>query len=87
MNKMADKIQQKLQSAFAPEFLQVIDQSHLHKGHAGARPEGETHFAVEIKAQAFTGKTPLARHRAINEVLKEELAGLIHALSIKASGV
>jgi len=86
MSKMAEIIHQKLQSAFTPEYLEVRDNSHLHEGHAGSRPGGQTHFAVKIRAKAFTGKTPLARHRAINEVLREELAGLIHALEIKASG-
>jgi BolA protein len=87
MSALTEIMTKKLQTAFAPEHLEVHDQSHLHAGHAGAREGGNSHFAVEIKAAAFTGKSPLARHRAINEVLAEELAGPIHALTIKASGV
>ncbi|PHR59647.1 MAG: BolA family transcriptional regulator [Robiginitomaculum sp.] len=87
MNTMIENMTQKLQAAFSPEFLELIDQSHLHAGHAGARPGGNSHFALTIKAAAFTGISPLARHRAINEVLADELAGPVHALTIKASGV
>jgi len=84
MVSMSENIHNKLQQAFAPIHLEVIDQSHLHKGHAGARPGGESHFAVTIKASAFNDLGLLARHRAINEVLAEELKGAIHALNIKA---
>jgi len=84
---MTEQIKDKLQKAFTPEHLEVIDQSHLHAGHAGAREGGNSHFAVVIRAQAFGEITPLARHRAINDVLAEELAGPIHALTIKASGL
>lgn len=87
MVSMNEKIHQKLQQAFTPKHLEVIDQSHLHKGHAGSRPGGQSHFAVVIKASAFNDLNLLARHRAINEVLAEELNGAIHALSIKAEGI
>ncbi|VAV93159.1 Cell division protein BolA [hydrothermal vent metagenome] len=89
MCKMANNIRKKLQARFSPEQLEVLDQSHLHAGHAGAREGGGSHFAVTIKASAFTGLTPLARHRAINNALAEEFCGeqAIHALTIKASGV
>jgi BolA protein len=73
----------KLQQAFAPESLDVVDESHLHEGHAGHRPGGETHFRVYIVSQAFDGKSRVERHRMINQVLADELAGSVHALALK----
>jgi BolA protein len=80
-----DLITRKLTAAFAPESLKVIDESHRHEGHAGHRPGGETHYRVYIVAEAFRGKTRLERHRMINNVLAEELAGGVHALALHAS--
>jgi BolA protein len=80
-----DIITQKLTSAFAPESLRVEDESHRHEGHAGHRPGGETHFRVYIVSDAFRGKTRIARHRLINEILSAELADRVHALAIHAS--
>ena len=77
-------IEKKLAEAFRPERLDVVDESHLHAGHAGHRPEGETHFRVYIVADAFAGKSRLERHRLVNAALAEELAGRVHALSIQA---
>ena len=74
----------KLTQAFAPDTLDVIDESHLHAGHSGWREGGETHFRVKISAQAFASKMLVQRHRMINEVLADELAGPVHALAIKA---
>ena len=81
-----DVITNKLREAFSPESLDVSDESHLHEGHAGHRPGGETHFRVYIVAQAFAGKTRIERHRMINETLAAELSGGVHALAIHASG-
>ena len=81
---VADTIREKLTREFSPVALKVIDESHLHAGHAGARPEGETHFRVQIIAEAFAGKSRVDRQRAINRVLAEELAGPVHALGIDA---
>jgi BolA protein len=81
---MAATIEQKLQAALAPLRLEVEDQSHLHAGHAGAREGGESHFAVFIVAEIFSDNSRLARQRLVNEALREELAGSIHALSIRA---
>jgi BolA protein len=78
-------IEAKLTAAFQPETMAIIDESHLHAGHAGARPGGESHFRVKIVAQAFAGKSRLERHRLINEVLTEELSGRVHALAIEAA--
>lgn len=79
---VADRIEEKLRDAFSPVRLRVVDESHLHIGHAGARPEGETHFRVEITAAAFEGLSRVARQRRVYEVLAEELRGPIHALAL-----
>jgi BolA protein len=81
-------ITDKLREAFAPESLEVRDESHLHEGHAGHRVGGETHFRVYIVSQAFAGKGRVERHRMINAVLAAELTGPVHALAlhIKAPG-
>lgn len=78
------QIIEKLTQAFAPDSLDVVDESHLHAGHAGAREGGESHFRVKITAAAFADRKLIERHRMINDVLKEELAGPVHALAIKA---
>ena len=77
-------ITNKLREAFTPESLDVIDESHLHEGHSGNRPGGETHFSVYIVSDAFKGKSRIERHRMINTTLSAELAGSVHALAIKA---
>jgi BolA protein len=79
-----DRITKKLSEAFTPESLDVLDESHLHEGHGGHRPEGETHFRVYIVSKAFDGKSRVDRHRMINSSLAAELAGSIHALAIHA---
>lgn len=83
MVSVIDQIRARLTEAFAPERLDVKDESHLHAGHAGARPGGESHFRVLIVAEAFAGQTPVARQRAVNRALKAELEGPIHALALK----
>lgn len=79
-----DAITNKLREAFAPESLDVTDESHMHEGHAGHRPGGETHFKVYIVSHAFKGKSRIDRHRMINATLAGELAGSVHALAITA---
>jgi BolA protein len=74
----------KLREAFFPESLEVMDESHLHEGHAGHRAGGETHFRVYIVSPAFEGKSRIERHRMINTTLSGELAGSVHALAIHA---
>ena len=78
------RIETALTTALKPERLEVIDESHLHAGHAGARPEGETHFRVRIVSGAFSGLSRVDRHRRVNELLAGELAGPVHALAIDA---
>lgn len=82
---MQDIITTKLIAAFAPQSLRVEDESHLHEGHAGHRPGGETHYRLYIVADAFRGKSRLERHRLINAALANELAGRVHALAIHAA--
>jgi BolA protein len=79
-----DDITKKLREAFAPQRLDVIDESHLHEGHGGHRPGGETHFRVNIVSPAFEGKSRVDRHRMVNTTLAAELAGTVHALAVKA---
>jgi BolA protein len=79
-----DTITKKMRDAFHPESLDVIDESHLHEGHAGHRPGGETHFRVYIVSASFAGKSRIDRHRMINQLLAPELAAGLHALAIKA---
>jgi BolA family transcriptional regulator, general stress-responsive regulator len=80
-----DTITKKLRDAFAPERIEVVDESHLHQGHAGHRPGGESHFRVYIVSQAFAGKSRIARHRMVNAALSDDLAAGLHALAIDAS--
>jgi BolA protein len=83
--RTADLITKKLTEAFAPESLEVVDESSRHKGHAGHRPGGQTHYRIYIVSSAFKGKTRLERHRMINQSLSAELAGSVHALAIHAA--
>ncbi len=80
-----ERMSARLEEIFAPQSLDVVDESHLHAGHVGARPEGETHFRVTIVADAFAGKTRVASHRMVNEALSDFLAGPVHALALQAS--
>jgi BolA protein len=75
-------ISDKLLRRFAPLQLDIVDDSARHAGHAGAHPEGETHFAVTIVAAEFTGLSRLARQRLVYQTLAEELATRVHALSL-----
>lgn len=79
---VANTIEEKLTAAFRPEALEIVDESHLHKGHAGARPEGETHFRVAMTSAAFDGRSRVERQRDVYRVLADELAGPVHALAL-----
>lgn len=78
-----DTITAKLTETFAPAFLDVIDESMLHHGHAGWREGGETHFRVRIATRHFDGMSRVAQHRAINDALDAELKDRVHALAIE----
>jgi BolA protein len=77
-------IRSRLMAAFAPIELEVIDESHKHKGHAGAK-DGRGHFRVRIVSARFLGKRPLERHRMVFAALDEMLKTDIHALSVTAA--
>ena len=77
------RIRARLEDAFAPTALEIVDDSHRHAGHPGAR-DGRGHFTVDIASAAFAGMAPLARHRAVYTALGSLMASDIHALSIRA---
>jgi BolA protein len=77
-------IEQTLTERFAPDQLDVTDESHQHHGHAGWREGGETHFRLDIVSQSFSGKSRVDRHRLVNEALAGAFAQGLHALAIKA---
>ncbi|MDT3684788.1 MAG: BolA family protein [Pseudorhodoplanes sp.] len=80
-----DVIIEKLTRTFAPKSLEVLDESERHRGHAGYRQGGQTHYKIYIVAEAFAGKSRVMRHRMINEALADDLRNGIHALAIHAS--
>ena len=79
---MKARIESKLKAAFAPTRLEVVDESEQHRGHAGWREGGETHFRVHMVSDAMTGKSRMERQRAVNRCLAEELSGRLHALAM-----
>lgn len=81
--RVSESIQQKLTAALAPQRLEVIDESHLHAGHAGAREGGQSHFRLVIVSSSFEGLSRVARQRLVNDLLREELSGQVHALAMK----
>jgi BolA family transcriptional regulator, general stress-responsive regulator len=80
-----ETISTKLAEAFAPVSLSVLDESKQHAGHAGHQGREETHFRIYIVADAFKGKSRIARHRLINDLLAEEIKGGVHALALHPS--
>jgi BolA protein len=78
-------IRGKLIEAFAPTFLEVVNESHLHASHATSPGTGESHFRVRIVAAAFAGLSRLERHRRINALLADELRRGVHALALFVS--
>ena len=85
MTTRIDRIRDSLEQAFKPELLEITDDSAKHAGHAGASPEGETHFTVRIISEAFEGLSRVQLQRSINLVLAPEFESGLHALSLKAS--
>lgn len=84
MGAIFEAIRHKLTDAFQPSRLEIEDDSARHSGHGGSRPGGESHFNVTIEAQAFAGQPKVARQRMVYRALAEELAGPVHALSVRA---
>jgi BolA protein len=81
---VAETIRARLDAAFAPVTLEIVDESHLHAGHAGHRPGVSTHFRIAIVAQAFAAKPRVERQRMIYAVLADLMGNPIHALSLDA---
>ena len=79
---VSDEISAKLQAAFSPQLLEVVDESEAHRGHAGYQEGGESHFHVTITSDAFQGLSRIARHRAVHKAIGPELVGRIHALGL-----
>ena len=82
---MRARIEAKLRAEFTPEMLEVIDESEQHHGHAGWREGGETHFRVRMVASKFKGESRIARQRAVNRCLADELSSSVHALAMELS--
>ncbi len=78
-----DRIEAALRQAFSPSLLHIADDSARHAGHAGASANGETHYSVEVTADAFKGQSRVARSRAVHELLAAEFSSGLHALSLK----
>ena len=82
--RIADIIETKLTEALAPSRLELVDESALHAGHAGARPEGESHFRLLVVSDRFENRGRIERQRMIYQILGDLMTTDIHALSIKA---
>jgi BolA family transcriptional regulator, general stress-responsive regulator len=85
MGLIAEALRKKLSAALAPTRLEIIDESDRHAGHAGSRDTGETHFNVVIASDAFAGMGRVQRQRLVYAAVAEELAGPVHALSVRAT--
>lgn len=82
MTRRAERIEALLKQHFHPDLISVIDESAHHAGHAGAAPEGETHFAVTMVAEGFRGQNRVARSRSVHALLSREFETGLHALSL-----
>jgi len=85
MGPIEERIVKKIEEAFAPERLAVINESHLHAGHHGGAMDGsgETHFRVRVISGAFAGMSRIERHRKLNDLLSAEIADGVHALALE----
>lgn len=81
--RVEDEIREKLQAAFQPRELVVVDDSESHRGHAGYQEGGQSHFNVRIGAEAFESMSRIQRHRAVHDALGPDLIGRIHALALQ----
>lgn len=81
--RVSASIERKLIEAFAPTRLEIVDESHCHEGHAGSRPQGESHFKVEVVSESFVGKSRVERQQMVYGALAAEIKTDIHALSLK----
>lgn len=85
MQSIRDEITRRITESLQPEVLEVIDESELHRGHAGHNPEGESHFRLKVVAKNFTGQTRVERQRVVMGLLDDLLKSRIHALSMQLS--
>ena len=81
--KVSEEIGNRLRAAFSPRELEIVDESEIHRGHAGFREGGESHFRVRIAAEAFAPMSRIERHRAVHGALGTDLVGRIHALALE----
>jgi BolA protein len=81
---LKDWIEATLTQTLDPVDLRVDDESHLHAGHGGWRPSGETHFRINVVSDAFSGKSRVERHRIVNAAMAGAFAQGLHALAINA---
>ena len=82
---MIDEMEAKLRAELSPQALTIVDESEAHRGHAGYQEGGESHFKLSIRAEALTGKSRVAQHRAIYAALGKDIMARIHALAIDVS--
>lgn len=80
---MEDRIRQKLAQGLQPLVMEIVNDSSRHAGHAGDDRSGESHFHVKIVSSSFNGKGRVERQRMVYDLLQEEMAGPVHALSVK----
>ena len=81
---MQERIVARLTAALDPILLDVVDESHLHAGHAGAREGGGTHYRVRVVSAKFDRRNRVERHRLVYGLLTEEFADGLHALALVA---
>lgn len=82
---LEQRIREKLLVTLEPVRLDVLNESHMHAGHAGDNGTGQTHFRVLVVSKAFDGLSRIARHRLVNDALADEIRDGVHALAIKAA--
>ena len=82
---LEQRIREKLMVKLEPIRLDVVNESHMHAGHAGDNGTGQTHFRVLVVSNAFRGLSRIARHRLVNEAVADEIRDGVHALAIKAA--
>ena len=87
MTSVSDYLEEKLTEAFSPVSLEVINESHLHKGHAGDDSSGESHMRIKIVAEAFNSMSRIERHRAINAIVQPMIDEGLHACAIEVKAV
>ena len=83
MTAVAQYLEKHLREAFSPDVLEVINESHLHAGHAGDNGTGESHFRIRIVAKAFEGMNRVQRHREINRIVQPKIDEGLHAVAIE----